>query len=559
MKRALATGTILCIAAAALLIGQPPGPQARPLPRLVLVISVDQMRYDYLTRFGPLYKGGFKTILDRAAIFTNALYRHANSETGPGHAVILSGRHASSSGIVANSWYDPLLKKMLNVVDDPAQTAVGGPGRTASPVNFLGFTVGDKMKQKWPQSHVVGVSMKDRAAILTAGRRADAAYWFENPCGCFITSSYYMSQPPPWLMKFNSLKLADSYAKGPWTKLINDDQLYLKYSTPDNSPGEWDLKDTTFPHAHRGKPPEPGYYDNLRRTPFADEILLQAVLEAMKAHDLGNHPTPDLLTVGFSAGDVIGHTYGPYSQEAMDNYLRLDLLLAKLFEAVDARAGMANTLVVLSADHGVMPLVEQLQKQGLPAKRVPGSALVNAVKRAFKERFPSAPELVAGVENLNYSLNLEAMEHAGLKRHEVEQVAIHALMATGAVEAVYTYDDMYSEKWRKDPHVRLFRNSFFPPRSPHLMVVPKKYYYISGEDRPGGTGHGTVYEYDRNVPIVWMGAGIRPGRYADAAGPEDIAPTLARMLGINDYPMEPDSRLLTEVLGEVVLSGNGSR
>ena len=203
MKRALAA-IVFCVSGVALLIGQSAAPQSRPLPRLILVISIDQMRYDYLTRFAPIYKGGFKTLLDRGAIFTNALYRHANSETGPGHAVILSGRHASSSGIVANSWYDPLLKRIMNVVDDPAQTTIGGPGRSASPVNFIGFTVGDKIKQKWPQSHVVGVSMKDRSAILTAGRRADAAYWFENPCGCFITSSYYMSQPPDWLTKFNS-------------------------------------------------------------------------------------------------------------------------------------------------------------------------------------------------------------------------------------------------------------------------------------------------------------------------------------------------------------------
>lgn len=555
MKRVIAI--LLLFAFTGALAGQAPAPQAAP--RLIVVISIDQMRYDYLSRFAPIYKGGFKTLLDRAAVFTNALYRHANSETGPGHAVILSGRHASSSGIVANSWYDPLLKKMLNVVDDPAQGTVGGPGRSASPSNFVGFGVTDKIKQKWSAARVVGVSMKDRSAILTAGHRADAAFWFENACGCFITSTYYMKQPPAWLVEFNRLRLADKYYSAPWTKLINDDELYRKYSSEDNFPGEWDLKDTTFPHAHRGKPPEAAYYDNLRRTPFADEILLQVVMEVLKAYDLGAGPEPDVLAVGFSAGDVIGHTYGPFSQEAMDNYLRLDLVLDKLFKAIDARAGLSNTLVILTADHGVLPLPEWLQKQGIQAKRVRGSMLVNAVKQALKERFPSAPELVAGVENLNFSLNLEAIERAGLKRSDVEQTAIRALMATGAVAAVYTYEDMYSEKHKKDPWALLFRNSFFPPRSPHLMVVQKQYYYISSEDRPGGSGHGSVHEYDRHVPVVWMGAGIRPGRYAAAAGPEDIAPTLARMLGINDYPLEHDSRLLTEVLPGAVLSGNGSK
>ncbi|MBI3697819.1 MAG: alkaline phosphatase family protein, partial [Acidobacteria bacterium] len=277
---------ILFVLLAATLAGQPP-------PRLILVVSIDQMRFDYLTRFASLYKGGFRRLLDRGALFTDALYRHSNSETGPGHAVILSGRHASSSGIVANSWYDPLLKKVMNVVDDPAHSPVGGPGRGASPANFIGFTVGDKIKQKWPQSKVVGVALKDRSAILMTGHGADAAYWFETPCGCFITSTYYFREAPAWLVKFNSRKLADSYATRPWTKLRADEQLYLKYSSEDNFPGEWDLKDTTFPHAHRGKPPEIGYYDNFRRTPFADEITLEAALEAMKFHDLGTGASPD--------------------------------------------------------------------------------------------------------------------------------------------------------------------------------------------------------------------------------------------------------------------------
>src|ERR1044071_9477709 len=163
-------------------------------PRLILVVSVDQMRFDYLTRFAPLFKGGFKTLLDRGAVFSNAFYRHANSETGPGHSVILSGRHASNSGIVANDWYDSLLKRSINVVEDPAQDPVGGAGRGASPTNFLGFTVGDKIKQKWPGSKVFGVSMKDRSAILMSGHRSDGAYWFETGCGCFITSTYYRNK-----------------------------------------------------------------------------------------------------------------------------------------------------------------------------------------------------------------------------------------------------------------------------------------------------------------------------------------------------------------------------
>jgi hypothetical protein len=517
----------------------------RAEPRLILVVSVDQMRYDYLTRFQPLYQGGFKTLLDRGAIFTNAHYRHSNSETGPGHAVILTGRHAANSGIVTNAWYDPYLKKQINVVDDPVHQPVGGPGRGASPANLIGFTVGDKVKQKWPQSKVVGVSMKDRSAILMTGHRADAAYWYETPCGCFITSTYYFSQPPAWLVEFNGRKQADRYFETPWTRLLPDLAVYEKYAGPDDFPGEWDLKDTTFPHAHRGQPPETEYYDNLRRTPFADQIVLEAALEILKFHDLGSDASPDILAVGFSGSDVIGHTYGPYSQEVLDEFLRLDRLLGKLLSAAGARAGAGNVLVILTADHAGMPLVEWLQKRGIDARRYKASLLDEAVRKALQVRFPAAPDLVADFDSPNFTLNLEAIRKHGLRQPEVERVALEALLATGAVAKVYTHADMLSEPPAGDPYFHLFRNSFFQPRTPHLMVLQKKHSYI--DNRPGGTGHGTAYEYDRHVPIVWMGAGVKPGAHAALAGPEDIAPTLAKMLGI-DYPLEYDSRLLTEVL-----------
>jgi predicted AlkP superfamily pyrophosphatase or phosphodiesterase len=514
-------------------------------PRLVLVISVDQMRYDYLTRLAPLYEGGFKTLLDRGAIYTNAFYRHSNSETGPGHSVLLTGRHATSTGIVANAWYDPYLKKQVNVVDDPAHRPVGGPGRGATPANLIGFTLGDKMKQKWPASRVVGVSLKDRSAILMTGHRADAAYWYENPCGCFITSTYYFANPPAWLAEFNARKQADKYFQTPWTRLLGDVSIYEKYAGPDDHPGEWDLKDTTFPHQHRGRPPETAYYDNLRRTPYADQIVLEAALEILKFHDLGTDASPDLLAVGFSGTDVIGHTYGPYSQEILDAFLRLDRILGQLLAAVEARVGRENLLVVLSADHGALPLVEWLQRKGIDARRHRAADLETAVKTALKERYPALPELVADFDSPNFTLNIEAIRKHGLKQSEVEQVAIRALLKTGAVAQVYTHADMLGDAPKNDPYFQLFRNSFFQPRTPHLMVLQKKHTYI--DNRPGGTGHGTAYEYDRHVPIVWMGPRIKPGRHEAPAGPEDIAPTLAKMLEI-EFPLEWDSRLLTEVL-----------
>ncbi len=517
-------------------------------PRLILVVSVDQMRHDYLTRLASVYQGGFKTLLERGAVFTQAMYRHSNNETGPGHSVILSGRHGSSSGIVTNSWWDPYLNRPVNVVDDPVHRPVGGPGRGASPANFIGFTVGDKIKQKWPQSRVVGVSMKDRSAILMTGHRADAAYWFENECGCFVTSTYYTPRPPGWLVEFNGRKLPDRYFQkpfNPWNRLLPDAALYEKYAGMDAFFGEWDLKDIVFPHLHRGRPGEADYYEYLRRTPYADELVLEAALEILRSHDLGTDEAPDVLAVGFSGADVVGHTYGPDSHEQMDELLRLDLVMEKLFQAAEARAGRAGLLVILTSDHGVMPLVERLQKEGKDARRVKPTTLEEAVGAALKKHYPGTPGLVVDFDVPNFTLGLEAIQKHGLKRADVEQNLISALLATGGVAHVYTHSETLSDKPSSDPYLPLFQNSFYQPRTPHLMVLPKKYHYV--DSRVGGTGHGTPYEYDRHVPMVWMGAGIRPGRHSAAAGPEDIAPTLAKMLGI-EYPLERDARLLHELL-----------
>ena len=516
--------------------------------KLILVLSIDQMRFDYLTRFAPLYKGGLKMLLDRGAVFTEANYRHSATETGPGHSVILTGRHPSHSGIVANEWYDAYLHKFVNVVDDPVQTPLGGEGRSASPVNAISFTIGDVLKTKNRQSRVVGVSLKDRSAILMAGRRGDAAYWYETAGGNFITSTYYMSEAPRWLLTWNSRHVADEYAGRMWTRLLPDTALYQRYAGPDNVDGEWDRKDTVFPHAIRGKPPQRLFYDDLRRTPFADEMTLSVALEAMKAHQLGEDSNTDIFAIGFSATDIVGHTYGADSQETMDQLLRLDLVLEKLFKEIDSKVGLDNTLVVLTADHGSLPLVENLKAKGIDAQRANPNVLSNAVKQALAQRFPGADNFVL-FEAPDFYFDEDAMRAHNIKRKDLEDAAIPALLRTGLVEKVYTRDDLSGTASSSDPFLPLFQNAFYAPRSPHLTVLLKKYLYLSS--LVGGTGHGTAYDYDRHVPIVFMGAGVKPGAYKEACGPEDIAPTLALMLGL-EFPREQDSRLLTEMLSRSV-------
>jgi predicted AlkP superfamily pyrophosphatase or phosphodiesterase len=521
-----------------------PDTSAPSRPRLVLALSIDQMRYDYLVRFAPLFKGGFKALLDKGAVFTSARYRHACTETGPGHSVILSGRSPNHSGIVANSWYDSVSRKSVNVVDDPVQAPIGGLGRAASPANFIGFTLGDVLKKTSPASRVVGVSLKDRAAILMAGRRADAAYWYEAKEGHFITSTYYVKEAPAWLAAWNARHIADRYAGRPWTRLLPDTGLYLKYAGPDDIDGESDRKDTVFPHALPGTPPSPEYYDGLRSTPAADEMVLGAALAAMDAHDLGRRDATDLLAIGFSGTDVIGHTYGPDSQEQMDQILRLDLVLGQLFEEVDERVGPGRTLVVLTADHGVMPLVEVLKKKGIEARRVSPEALEAPVKAALARRFPGATGIVANYDAPHFYLDSAAMEGQHIARDEVEAAISEALKATGLVDAVYTPRQMMGEAPAGGADVELFRRAFFEPRSPQILVETRPYVYI--DDHPGGTGHGTPHDYDRHVPIVFRGPGVKAGSYDGECGPEDIAVTLGRLIGV-DYPLQDASRILSEM------------
>jgi predicted AlkP superfamily pyrophosphatase or phosphodiesterase len=515
-------------------------------PRLVLILSIDQMRFDYLTRFRPLYSAGLKALLERGAVFTNARYRHGNTETGPGHSVITSGQSPSYTGIIGNEWYDPLLKRLVNVVEDPTAVTLGGEGRPASPVHFVGFTLGDMLKKRAPGARVVGVSQKDRSAILMAGPRADAAYWLDNLGGSFVSSSYYMKTLPAWLQAWNEKRVVDSFAGASWTRLLPE-AVYRKHAGEDDMPGEFQNRDVVFPHALPGKPPERAFYEGFRRSPMSDEVALDVALLALSAHGLGADDVTDLFAIGFSATDVIGHAWGPDSHELMDQLLRLDQTLGRLFTAIEARVGLERTLIVLSADHGSMPLVERLQAQGLPALRSSNEALRVAVTLALNRRFPGKTGLVAVQNGTDVWLDLDAVERQGLRRSEVEAAVVSAFQATNLVLRSYTHAQLQGEAPKDDPSFAAMQRSFYAPRSPHVTALLKPYVYVG--NYMGGTGHSGAFSEDAHVPIVFAGRGVTPGTYERPAGPEDIAPTLGSMLGL-DYPLQDGSRLLSEMFAK---------
>ena len=506
-------------------------------PRLTVLIVVDQLRFDYLTRFQDLYQGGFRRLLEQGAFFTEARYRHALTLTGPGHAAIVTGLHPSHTGVVGNDWYDPYGKKAVNCIGDPDYEPVGGPGRRASPRSLLTDTLGDRLKRRYPDARVVGLSTKDRSAILLAGRKGDAAYWYSDACGCFITSSYYMKEPSGWLTSFNHSKPADTYLRKPWERWLDDASLYESRSRTDAFEGELDTTGTAFPHPVRS-------YRELRRSPYSDELLMQAALSAMKSHEMGVDKAPDLLAISFSSTDYVGHDYGPFSQESMDQHLRLDAVLGRFFEALDAHAGPEHVTIALTADHGVAPTVSHSKRQGLDAKSVPFDALPGAVTAAVAKEYPELGDIVAYFDRPHLFLDLSLLKEHNAPRSRVESIAKEALLATGFVEHVYTHDDLLSERGADPDYRQLYVNALYEQRSPHLIVRFKEFYFI--ENSGEAAWHGSPYEYDRHVPVLFMGAGIKPGRYHEPAGPEDIAPTLAALLGVK-IPLESDARVLDAV------------
>lgn len=547
MPKAHRRHLIAALLAAGLLAACASGP---PQPKLLVVIVVDQFRADYLTRFDTLFTGGFRTLLDEGAVFENAAWRHALTLTAAGHASIMTGVHPAQSGMIANNWYDPAANDgaggMVNCVDDADYLPVGGPGRSASTRGLLAETLGDRLKQQYAGAKVVSLSFKDRAAMLMGGHAADGTYWFSPGCGCFITSSYFRPDLPAWLQTFNDPPPADQFRGKDWTRLLGEPAKYEEFARPDAYADEGNGTQITFPHRLG---PDPGdYRDNLRRTGYADGLLTDLVLAAIDGESLGADGEPDLLAVSFSATDYVGHTYGPFSQEAMDQVLRLDRQLARLLTALDEKVGRDGYVLALSADHGAAPVVTYAKAVlGKDAEAIPRDLLGDTVTAAVSKAFPQLENVIGGQDIPHITFDVHAFQRAGVDLTGAATIAKTALLKLPQVDGVYTHADMDDESEIDDNYWQLYRNSFFPRRSPHLMVRLKPYKYV--DKSQGATGHGTPHGYDRNVPVLFFGGPITAGKHTDPAGPEDIAATLGHFANVK-MPTEPDARQLTELLPE---------
>lgn len=536
----------------------------------MLLIAVDQFRYDYIERFGDLFAAnGLRRLMRDGASWTQSNYDHMPTYTAPGHGTMMTGAWPAETGIVGNEWPDRTTGKKVTSVSDPAVKLLGGKpdDPAASPHRLMTSTLGDELRLVTnDRSKVIGISIKDRSAILPAGRNANAAYWFNPPTGNMVSSTYYFDELPTWVTSFNNGRPADKFFGVKWDRLLPEGE-YLKRAGPDSPPWEAVTArgDTNaFPHTITGGANAPGstFYWALDYSPFANDLLVSFTQQAIVNEQLGQDDDTDVLTVSLSANDYVGHRYGPYSQEVMDVTLRVDRQIGTLLDFVQTRIGLANTLVAFTADHGVAPIPEHTAAIGLGGQRIRTADIMSTIRAAISARYNAqgkSPDPTAdyiykfddngvkrdGFINGNIYFNYEALARDGVNLDEIAQVVGAAALKISGIARYFTRAQLQRGATSiTDPIERRALHGFYPSRSGDLVIIAEPFKYLG--DTITAT-HGTPYTYDTNVPTMLMGAGITPGRYYQAATPADIAPTLCALMGLT-APASATGRVLIEAL-----------
>jgi predicted AlkP superfamily pyrophosphatase or phosphodiesterase len=498
------------LAALSLLVPAHSASPSAPKTKLVVAIIVDQFRYDYMTRFDSAYQDGLRKLHDSGAFFTDAHEAHFPTVTAVGHAAFLSGSTPAIDGIVGNDWFDRESGKTVTSVSDEATKLVGGNGGTgSSPRRLVATTLGDEIKASGSaDTEVIGISLKDRAAILPSGHAANAAYWFEHESGQFVSSTYYMQDLPAWVQAFNKSDAETKYLSGKWMPADG-----VKGAPPFR----------TLP-AVLGKP----YYEAMIATPFGNDMLEAFAEQALKEEHLGRHSGTDVLTVSFSSNDLLGHQTGPDAPEVRDMCIQTDHVLGRLLHAVEEAAGAGNYVVVFTSDHGVAPKPEELTKRGIPAGRFSRNEVYQSIEAALTEKYGPGKWILGSAELSPY-LNHDLLREKHAVLAEAQETAAEAVRKLPYIFRVYKGTQLELENPSGDPIGTLMQRGYYRGRGADLFIVQKPYWLASKD----GTSHGTPFSYDTHVPVIFLGRGIRPGRYDENARIADIAPTLAALLGVN--------------------------
>lgn len=540
-------------------------------PRLLVVVSVDQFCQDYLIRFQDNFptrpgESFFLNVLNNGAWFPNCHHKQAFTVTAPGHAVQLTGTYPNIHGVIENDWFDRTTGKTRYCVSDPTVEIIGIPtGKPMSPRVLLADTVGDRLKLANKDSKVFGVAIKDRAAILMTGHRADCAFWMEK--NQWVTSTYYRNDLPGYLRTINEGKVIEQYRGQVWDLLLAKEK-YHNQQFPDNNPHENPPTGWTaaFPHvlAKAGELTPDKFGDHILFSPSGNDFTLLAAREIIENEKLGADDVPDLLAINFSSNDYVGHAFGPQSYEVEDMTYRTDRQLAGFVKYLDEQVGRGNWTLALTADHGVAPIPELIAEQpktgeqAHPAKRNPIGdikvvrelleALLRKELKVEELQDPKTKNVIHDMDSNQVYLNYD---HPNLKSShfaQARQLVREWLVKQPGIAAAATREELLGG----GDHQLLaqMRLSFHPVRSGDVLFcyVP---YCIPGASgataKPKGTTHGSPYHYDTHVPLLFLGSGIEPGKYEQRISPAFLAPTAARLLGV-DSPGACQEEPLMEVL-----------
>ncbi len=515
-------------------------------PKLVVGIVVDQMRYDYISRFWNGYsEGGFKRLVKEGFNFKNNHYNYAPTSTGPGHASVYTGTTPASHGIIGNDWYDKEIGASVYCAADNTYASVGTASSAGqmSPKQLLTTTISDQLKlHTQSRSKVIAIALKDRGAVLPGGHTADAAYWFHGKNeGRWISSTFYMESLPSWVTQFNS-KVPQQYKK-PWN-LLKSEKAYIQSGLDKNNyEGAYKGETTAvFPHDLVSLWEANGAYDILKATAYGNSLTTDFALAALKGENLGKGLDTDFLAVSFSSTDYVGHQFGVNSREIEDTYYRLDLDLERLLKALDAQVGPGNYSLFLTADHAAVQVPSYLKDLKIPSGYFDSKVFKDKLNAYVVDRFGSE-DLIENISNYQVFLNRGLATQLDIDLREMQEDLAQFILQDSAVERTYTAYQMWGEEYTKGiPYI--LQNGYNSKRSGDVLFVLKP--AVISYSKTGST-HGSPQIYDTHTPLLFFGKGFKRGASYERSEIPDIAPTIAAMLGIA-FPNGTTGKPLTQVL-----------
>ena len=515
-------------------------------PKLIIGLVIDQMRWDYLYRYNPLYgPDGFKRLLAQGYSCENTMIPYVPTYTAVGHTCIYTGSVPAYTGIVGNNWFDKNGGVNVYCTDDSTVSTLGSNTNAGkmSPENLWATTITDELRLSNNfKSKVIGIALKDRGAILPAGHSANAAYWYDDRVGKWVSSTYYMNELPVWVNLFNEKNLPSNYMGKDWNTLLPLNNY--GQSSADDEPYENKIKGentVTFPHklSEIGTPEK---YESFKTTPFANSFTFDFAKAAIDHEALGMNSVPDFLTLSISSTDYVGHAFGPNSIEIEDTYLRLDKDIADFLQYLDRKVGKANYLLFLTADHGVAHIPGFLAEHKIPGGTFSENDLLKELNQMIEDNF-GLKGIVQNLQNYQVYLNTAEIEKQGKDAGAINKAVINALkQKTYIINAFETVD--LEKTTLPQPQKQMLINGYNPKRSGDIEFIFKPGYFDGGKK---GTTHGLWNPYDAHIPLVWYGWMIRPGKTNRETYMTDISATLAALLQIQ-MPSVCIGKPITEII-----------